>query len=226
MKITPAILPNFFSEVKENIEKIHRVARLVQIDFCDGTYVKNKTWGYNNHDREIFQNLINEQYELPYFDEIDYEFDLMISKPDADLEKFIAMGPKNIILHYKSLQNPVDFFDNLSPIIREHIKFGCAFENNISVDEILEIIPKVDFIQIMGIDHIGIQGEPFSERSIELIKKVREQNSDIEISVDGGVNENTILNIKNAGANRVAVGSAIFKDFDPINSYANLKSLI
>lgn len=225
-KIIPAILPNFFSEIKENIETIHSVANMVQIDFCDGHFVKSKTWGYNNHDREIFAKMTNEEFELPHFNEIDFEFDLMIREPETQLEKFIAMGPKNIILHYSSLKNPVVFFQNLDPIISEHINFGCAFANDAEIEKILEIIPYVKFIQIMGIDHIGRQGEVFNERTLDLIKKIRAINTEIEISVDGGVNENNISEIKQSGANRVAVGSAIFKNYDPVGAYRNLKSLL
>lgn len=220
--VTPAILPTFFSEVKEKLDKIHSVARLVQIDFCDGTYVPSKTWGYNNHDRNVFAKMVSQEFELPYPDEIDYEFDLMIAKPEQDIEKFIAMGPKNIILHYNSLQNPIEFFKNLDPIISEHISFGCAFANDTEIEKILEVIPLVKFIQIMGIDHIGKQGEVFNERTLELIKKIRATNTEVQISVDGGVNENNLNDIINAGANRVAVGSALFNTFDPIDTYKKL----
>lgn len=224
--VIPAILPNFFSEIKEGLEKIHFVANLVQIDFCDGHFVKTKTWGYNNHDRDIFTKMTNEEFELPYFDDVDFEFDLMIKNPENQLEKFIALGPKNIILHYNSLDNPVVFFENLDPIIREHINFGCAFGNDADVEKIIEIIPHVEFIQIMGIDHIGRQGEVFNEQTLELIKKIRAINTEIQISVDGGVNEDNISDIEQAGANSVAVGSSIFKNFDPISAYKKLKLLI
>lgn len=223
--VVPAILPTFYSELKESLNKIHSVAPLVQIDFCDGKYVPTKTWGYNSHDKPVFTNLISEQFELPYFDEIDFEFDLMIASPENQLEKFIAIGPKNIILHYASLQNPVEFFKNIDPIIRENISFGCAFANNTPVEKITEIMPFVDFVQIMGIDHIGKQGEPFSEKTLDLIRAVRKQNPNIQIGVDGGVNKNNLHDIINAGANSVAIGSALFNTFDPIETYKQFKSV-
>lgn len=224
--VIPAILPNFFSEIKESLEKIHPVADLVQIDFCDGHFVKSKTWGYNNHDRDIFTKMTNEEFELPYFDKIDFEFDLMIKNPENQIEKFIALGPKNIILHYNSLENPVFFFEQINPIVREHISFGCAFNNDAKIENILEIIPFVDFIQIMGIDNIGRQGEIFNNKTLELIKNIRAIDPEIKISVDGGVNESNLIEIQKAGANSAALGSAIFKNYDPVGAYRNLKSLL
>jgi len=62
----------------------------------------------------------------------------------------------------------------------------------------------------MSIGEIGSYGFGFDDRVIEKIKKFKEEFPGVLVSVDGGVNENNILKLKEAGVENFAVGSAIF----------------
>ena len=74
--------------------------------------------------------------------------------------------------------------------------------------------PAIDFVQFMGIENIGYQGEPFDERVFEKIRELRERFPDTIISVDGGVSLENADKLIEAGANRLVSGSAIFESGD------------
>ncbi len=69
------------------------------------------------------------------------------------------------------------------------------------------------YLQVMGIQNIGHQGEPFSEDSVHIIQSVRDlfPNEELQINVDGSVNEATYKLFKNAGASSLVVGSYFAK---------------
>ena len=78
----------------------------------------------------------------------------------------------------------------------------------------------------MGSDKIGFQGQAFSEEAIENIKFLKDKLPGIIISVDIGVNLENAQTILDAGAERLTVGSAIWKSGDPIGTLETFQSLV
>jgi len=78
----------------------------------------------------------------------------------------------------------------------------------------------------MGIDEIGSQGQPFDVRVLERIATLRALYPNQILSVDGAVNEENILSLKNAGADRFAVGSNILKVTNPKAQYEKLLKIV
>ena len=110
MEIIPAILPKNFKEIEEKVAQVAGLSSTVQIDLVDGIYAPNQTWPFNEKDSAIFDELMNEERAMPYWDTIDYEFDLMIKDSDLWLDRIARLGAKRIIFHLKSIKNPVRFF--------------------------------------------------------------------------------------------------------------------
>ena len=61
----------------------------------------------------------------------------------------------------------------------------------------------------MGIDQVGIQGQPFDRRVIELIKAIKDKYPQMKVGVDGSVNKNTLKDLVLAGADTFSIGSAL-----------------
>ena len=100
-------------------------------------------------------------------------------------------------------------------------EIGLAF----NIDTPVEIPAGVDFIQLMGIDRVGYQGQKFDEKVIEKIRATRVKYPDLPISIDGAVSLETAPMLIAAGANRLVIGSAIFESDNPIDAIAKFKSL-
>jgi len=78
----------------------------------------------------------------------------------------------------------------------------------------------------MGIYQIGAQGQPFDATVLEKIAAVQAAYPEKSITIDGSVNEHTIVQLKEAGADRFIVGSAITLQPDPEAAYQALSVLI
>lgn len=229
IEIIPAILPQTYRQIQEGVDLVRELAPTIQIDFCDGKYVESKTWWFNGKDIQKKDDILSEKEGLPFWDSINYEFDLMIEDPLSQIETFIALGPEKIIFHKKtvSIEALISYFESLPEVTRQMVSFGIAVELDDDPEEIAPLIPYLRRIQCMGIEHIGVQGEPFTRKADVMVKKLHDLYGDkVRISVDGGVNENDIPELIAAGATRLVVGSAIFQSVDPHGTIERLQMIV
>ncbi len=229
IEIIPAILPQTYRDIENGVDVVHAIAPKIQIDFCDGKYVQSKTWWFNGKDIQKKDEIVSEKIGLPFWDSINYEFDLMIEDPLSQMDTFIALGPSKIIFHKKSIsiEALITYFDSLPEITLQMISFGIAIELDDDPEEIAPLVPYLRRIQCMGIEHIGVQGEPFAQKALVMVKKLFDLYGDkVRISVDGGVNENEIPALIAAGATRLIVGSAIFQSADPHGTIERLQAIV
>lgn len=203
MKITPAILPDNFEQIVDKLFVLEGLCDRVQIDLCDGVFGLEKTW------------LPYEEKHLP--EGFHYEFDLMVNDWKKYLVRSIALGATRVIMHVDTVEEH-DIVEMTTIASASKVALGLSVSNNYPVEKFaslindtLKIYPKL-FIQVMGIKHIGAQGQPFDESVIERIIYLRKECKDLEIQVDGSMNPETILQVKNAGAQCVVVGSYLFKN--------------
>ena len=93
-EIIPAILVREFHELKSTLSRLVGVAETVQIDFCDGVYVPSKTWPYTQGITEEgepvdndFQKIINEEEGMPFWNDFEFEFHLMVKDAHKNFDK-------------------------------------------------------------------------------------------------------------------------------------------
>jgi ribulose-phosphate 3-epimerase len=225
IEIIPAIMPRDFDELTDAAAATVHHVPTVQIDIMDGKFVQDKTWPYDHHEEENFLAICREEEGMPYWDNLNYELDLMIQHPDANFEQWVALGPKRIILHIESLQNPEQAFEEIQQY-RQFIEIGLSFDDNYDIAKIEPFLGQVDFVQCMGIDVIGAQGEPFSEKVIENLEYLRKKYPKLPLSVDGSVNMETVQSLVEAGATRLVAGSAVFGGGDVVENIEGLQSLV
>lgn len=229
--ITPAILEKDYKEIKNKLTFLRGRAKCVQLDFCDGIFVGSKTWPFSSggFEDDDFQKILNEEEGLPFWDEFDFEFDLMVANAVENFDTYMKLGPKRIIFHLsaqKNLSEFEDFLDGLDIYIRDNVEMGIAFKPSDDLEVVSRLSNKVDFLQCMGIDNIGAQGQEFNQKVLENIKYLKENLPGIVLSVDGGVNLENAETILDAGVDRITVGSGIWRNPDPIGALEKFQSLV
>lgn len=238
-EIIPAILEKNFNEIKNKLTFLRGRAKCVQLDFCDGSFVRSQTWpfstgGFNDYD---FQKILNEEEGLPFWEEFDFEFDLMVEHALENFDIYMKLGPKRMIFHLKGDKDTKEFehfLESLDMYVRDNVEIGVAIEPEGDLALALQfansvasrIANKVDFIQCMGIDNIGFQNQKFNGKVLDNIIYLKTNVPGIVLTVDGGVNLGNAEALLKAGADRITVGSAIWKSGDPVGALHDFQSLV
>ncbi len=205
MEIIPAIIPQSFEDLKQKFSLVRGKVSAVQIDIVDGVFVPSKGWPYLNSMWEsgIF-------LEVPKCDACVFEFDLMIDKPEEKIQDFIDAGASRIVVHVESTEKLNEIVEKFG----DKVELGLAFNIYTNPNDYRQFFDKISFIQFMGIERIGYQGEVFTDLVLPKIAEFRKNYPDMTISVDGGVNLDNAKLLKDAGASRIASGSTIFGSED------------
>jgi ribulose-phosphate 3-epimerase len=231
--ITPAILEKDYAEIKNKITALRDKTKCIHIDFCDGIFVPNQTWpfatgGFEDVD---FQKIINEDDGLPLWQEFDFELDLMVADAAENFDIYMKLGPKRIIFHLDAQKNIEEFEHFLEAIdiyIRDSVEMGLAFRPSDDLAVVYKLSHKVDFLACMGSDNVGFQGTgvAFTDKALQNIKFLKKNLPGVVISVDIGINLQNAKEIFDAGADRLNVGSSIWKSGDPIGALERFQSLV
>jgi len=226
-EIIPSILVENFNELNEKLAKFINIAKTVQIDVCDGKFVSSTSWPMNTRDKESVRSILDEENGMPFWEQLDFEFDLMVLNAHKQFDFFTQLGAKRIIFHLEAEEENEfkDFLESLDPYFKDNIDIGIAINTTTDINKLNPFINYIDFIQCMGIKHIGFQGEPFDPKVLDQIKNIKIKYPEIKISVDGSVNKDTIQELINAGADRLAIGSALLQSYDIRETYKEFENL-
>lgn len=216
IEVTPALLVKDFSELKEKLSKFIGLTNLVQIDICDGKFVKSTSWPMKPSDETSINSILNEENGMPYWEDIDFEFDLMVQNAHKHFDFFVRLGVKRIVFHLEAEEETDfrEFLESLDPYLKDNIEIGIALNTTTNINKLDPYINYIDFIQCMGIENIGFQGEPFDEKVLVQIKNIKTKYPEIKISIDGSVNKNTAPLLIEVGVDRLVIGSALLDSFD------------
>ena len=227
-RIMPAIMPESYDDIREKARLVMNAVDTVQLDLMDGEYVPPRTYPFRPGGKfspRAIQYL--EENGLPFWQELNYELDLMVARPERFLESFLTFSPSRIIVHFASVHNwekVISFSEELSSLI----EFGLAVTVFDSLEKVEKILDRgsFSFVQCMGIEKIGYMGQEFTEEVFPLIEWVRKHYPELAISVDGGVSEHTIEALAEAGVNRFVSGSAVYHHGIPEENVHFLDSLV
>lgn len=222
IKVVPAIIPHTKEQLEEEIKIVAHFAPLVQIDICDGTLTKTKTWPYNDRDVDFFEALKNESTGWPYWEDVDIELHLMQRNPEDSLADWIKTGATSIVAHIEATNN----FQAVIDLCRSNsVAVGVAIKPSTDISKIAEFASQVDFIQVMGSDLLGHHGLDLDPRAVEQIKTLRKTYPSSIIAIDIGVKEDTAELLVDAGAVKLVSGSTILDAPSPESFYRVLESL-
>jgi len=208
IKISPSILSSDFSKLGNDIEAIEKGgAEYVHIDVMDGVFVPNISIG------ACVQKSIRKQSKMVF------DTHLMIVDPIRYVEDFYKAGSDIITIHYESCDNVEE---TLAKIRSFGIKAGLSIKPKTPVSVIKPLMDKFDMLLIMSVEP-GFGGQSFIPESLDKIKEARALSADLDIEVDGGINENNINSVVKAGANILVAGSAVFGKPDVAEAIATLR---
>jgi ribulose-phosphate 3-epimerase len=211
IKISPSILSADFSILKDEIEKLSN-ADYIHIDVMDGHFVPNLTFGIK---------LINDIRK--YTDQI-FDVHLMVDNPDMYIPNLESADI--ITVHYESC---IHLNRTINEIKKLGKKVGVALNPSTSEDVLKYIINDIDLVLVMTVNP-GFGGQKFITSQLEKIKNIRNlinlTNKEIDLEVDGGIDNKTSTLVIEAGANVLVSGSYIFKQEDYNKTIDLLKSKI
>jgi|AntAceMinimDraft_13_1070369.scaffolds.fasta_scaffold20813_2 ribulose-phosphate 3-epimerase len=225
--IIPAIMPERFDDIQSYVSLVRNRTHLIQIDIMDGKYAPERTWPFFYQNDYRLQDLQKEDEGFPYWENINYELDLMIERPEEVLDTWLSLGASRVVFHYGSIHD-WSKIHNIDPVMRNFTRIGIAVTIYDNLDDVCAIIEKgtCDYIQVMGIARIGYQGEPFDSEALGIISHLRKKYPDMLISVDGGVSLQTIGLLKEVGANEFVSGSGVFDGGDAVENIQELEKAL
>ncbi len=208
VNVVPAILTDDPSALEKMARQAASFTDFVQIDIMDGRFVPSRsvTW---------------EQIAgLP--GNLKWEAHLMVRQPERYLDGFKRAGASKIIFHYEATTYPHEV---ISRIRKLGLEVGLALNPETPIPAIVPCLNEVDSILLLTVTP-GFYGSKFIPEVLGKVTELRDIQPGIEIGVDGGVKESNIKEIARAGVDYICVGSAVFLQPNPAESYRRLQSLV
>ena len=143
-----------------------------------------------------------------------YDVHMMIIEPDRYLEKFITDNTEFITVHYEACD---DIGKTIDHIHKAGAKAGVSIKPGTAPEVLDDYLKDIDLILVMSVEP-GFGGQKFMDSSlpkIEYYKKKRdEMGYDYVIEVDGGIGSGNAHLVRDAGADVIVAGSAVFRAAD------------
>jgi ribulose-phosphate 3-epimerase len=211
VEVEPSLYAADFTRLGEQIEVLLEAGvRVFHYDIGDGHFVEPITMG------PIVLASISEQIHA-----MDGRIDchLMVNNPSKHFGAFARAGADSVTFHYEAVRD----IRGCVQAAREHeLEVGLAFKPGTPVAEAVATAENVDVVLCMSIEP-GYSGQEFLPGSLERIRLTRELlPPEVHVQVDGGIDEENIRAVYDAGATLLVSASAIFGREDLARSYRRL----
>ena len=204
IKISPSVLASDFSRLgEESILMKNSGADWLHLDVMDGHFVPNISFG-----APVIKSIRG-------LTDLVFDVHLMISDPFKYAEDFASAGADIITFHYESNSDVSDTLDKIHSL---GCKAGLSIKPGTPVESVFPYLDKTDMVLGMTVEP-GFGGQSFMFDMMDKVKILKSEIAgrflDVDIQVDGGINEETVRIAARAGANVFVAGSAVFKSDNP-----------
>jgi ribulose-phosphate 3-epimerase len=213
IKIAPSLLSADFIRLEEEINKIQDAgADILHLDVMDGHFVPNLTFGL-----PIIK-------QIKDFTKIPIDVHLMVSNPATYLE---TLGKWNIDYVSFHQEAEIHIHRQIKVLQDLGVKAGIAINPATPIESIFPVVADLDFVLIMSVNP-GFGGQSFIPNVYDKIEKLRkladQVNPDLEIEIDGGVNNIIAPKLISKGSDILVAGSYVFNSDNYKNQIQSLRS--
>lgn len=186
------------------------------IDVMDGEFVKNNTTKIMTEYTEYLNTITN----------IPLDVHLMVKDVMAYVKSYFIFEPRSITMHYEAASSEEELLNWIQYIKEQNCKVGISVKPNTNVEEIYKFLPYIHTVLVMTVEP-GEGGQKLIPETIEKVKKLKkhlqENNLEVEIEADGGINEDNAKVLKDAGCDIIVAGTSIVSSNDYKETVRKLK---
>jgi ribulose-phosphate 3-epimerase len=181
----------------------------VHLDILDGVFAPNISFG------PVVIKGIRKLTSLPL------HAHLMIKYPEKYIEDFIDAGCSQIYFHLESEVVPLNIIKKIHEM---KARCGIVLNPDTPVDIVEPYLEIIDSVLVMSV-HPGFSGQKFIPEVLGKIEKIRKFSPELDIAVDGGINDETIDGVLESGANVIITDSYVFSSKDRTRAVNRLKGI-
>ena len=181
------------------------------IDVMEKKIIKNDT----------YNTMLNLSSYIKRISNLPMDVHLMVEDVKKGINDFLSIEPNIITFHLEACKNEDEVFECINLIKENNSKVGISIKPNTPIEKVYKYLPFVHMCLVMTVEP-GKGGQTLLSEMVDKIKELKkyvdENNLEIDIEADGGINLNTCDAVKNAGANILVSGTAILmaKDYKEI----------
>ena len=189
------------------------------IDVMDGKFVENNT----------SERMLTYAESIKHISNLPLDVHLMVEDIDGYIEQYIPLEPSFITIHYEACKNKEQLMNCINKIKENGIKCGLSIKPTTKVEEIYEYLPYIHMVLIMTVEP-GKGGQTLIPETLSKIEELKQyiekEKMDVYIEADGGINEETIGELKQVGIDIAVVGNAIIMSANYTEAINKIKKKI
>jgi ribulose-phosphate 3-epimerase len=215
VEVEPSIYAADFSRLGEQLGRLTEAgARVFHFDVGDGHFIPEVTIG------PVVLASIS-PFVHAWGGRLDCH--LMVERPERHFEAVARAGGDSVTFHVEACEDPLD---DIAQARSRGLGVGIAFNPGTAVEDAAAAATGADLVLCMSI-HPGYSGQPFMPEAPARIARLRELlPPEVRVQVDGGINAETVGVARDAGADLLVAGSAIFWREDPAQAYRELAARV